>query len=112
MSDQRGAFASRPTIRAFAKGLAIWLFVLTPLIWFFGNVQSQTSAGGHWNRTQLLLTNALALSLIVTGVLLLVYAGKRRLSPWIVSAALVVAIAVFVTWVLGWSHWCSGCGTP
>jgi hypothetical protein len=94
-----------------SRGFGIALFLLTPLVWFFGEIQSQTSSGGHWNTTQLILTNLVAASLILTGVLLAVY-GSKRLSGWWIFGAVMLNVVLFVVWIEGWSHWCSGCGTP
>jgi hypothetical protein len=51
-------------------------------------------------------------SLITTGVLLHVYAGRTRISCWIISSAVVLNIGLFAVWIVGWSQWCSHCGTP
>lgn len=108
---ERGDLARLPASRFWARGFGIAFLVLTPLIWFYGTVQSQTSHETS-NHTQLALTNGLALSLIATGGLLIVYGARKRISGWLIVPAAALNIALFVIWIAGWSHWCSSCGTP
>jgi hypothetical protein len=72
--------------RLSARGFGIAFLVLTPLIWFYGTAQSQTSHETS-NHTQLALTNSLALSLVAMGVLLIVYAARKRISGWLIVSA-------------------------
>jgi hypothetical protein len=108
---ERDDLPRRPASRFSARGFGIALLVLTPLIWFYGHIQSQTG-WGTWNTAQLTVNWALTASLITTGVLLLAYAGRTRISGWVIAAALVLNIGLLAVWIVGWSHWCSHCGTP
>jgi hypothetical protein len=55
---------------------------------------------------------ALAGSLVATGVLLLVYSGRTRISGWWIALAVALNVSLLVAWTVGWSQWCSSCGAP